>query len=202
MATATGELRRAHFSTESLRPVDRLPYYREVIVRTVAKCEIEPLDERFRFDASMLPGLGVARIAASPVRVTLTRQMAATCAELAKGRGVRAARLSAVKSDIMAHLTHPDLSVGAVAVRQGISEPYIRTLFQGEGTSFSDFVLSQRLARAHRMLTDPRFADRSVTSIAYDAGFGDLSYFDRCFRRRFGDTPSAIRANAANGAGK
>ena len=84
-----------------------------------------------------------------------------------------------------------------MAARQGISEAYVRKLFEGEGTSFTDFVLEQRLAHARRLLSDPRYADRSITSIATDAGFGDLSYFNRCFRRRFGETPSAVRAEAA-----
>jgi AraC-like DNA-binding protein len=46
------------------------------------------------------------------------------------------------------------------------------------------------------MLTDPRFADRSIASVAFDARFGDVSYFNRSFRRRFGVTPSEIRAEA------
>jgi AraC-like DNA-binding protein len=46
------------------------------------------------------------------------------------------------------------------------------------------------------MLTDPRLAARSITSIAFDAGFGDLSYFNRCFRRRYGATPSDVRSSA------
>ena len=44
------------------------------------------------------------------------------------------------------------------------------------------------------MLRDPRFVARSITSIAYDAGFGDLSYFNRTFRRHYGATPSDIRS--------
>ena len=43
---------------------------------------------------------------------------------------------------------------------------------------------------------DPRFADRSITSVSFDAGFGDVSYFNRSFRRRFGATPSEIRAKS------
>jgi AraC-like DNA-binding protein len=73
---------------------------------------------------------------------------------------------------------------------------YVRKLFESEGSSFSECVLGERLIRAHRMLTDPRFADRSIASAAFDAGFGDVSYFNRSFRRRFGATPSEIRAEA------
>jgi AraC-like DNA-binding protein len=39
-----------------------------------------------------------------------------------------------------------------------------------------DYVLDQRLALAYRGLHDPRLAGRTVSSIAHDAGFGDLSY--------------------------
>jgi AraC-like DNA-binding protein len=119
----------------------------------------------------------------------------------AQGRGVQAARLRALKADIAAHLGDAGLSAAGVARRQGISESYIRKLFESEHTSFSDFVLMQRLAGAHRLLTDPRNASRPVSAIAFDAGFGYLSYFNRCFRRRFGDTPSAIRADGRNRGG-
>jgi AraC-like DNA-binding protein len=63
----------------------------------------------------------------------------------------------------------------------------------------SDFVLMQRLTRAHRMLGDPAFAERSIGAIAYEVGFGDLSYFNRAFRRRFGATPSDVREAARRG---
>jgi AraC-like DNA-binding protein len=117
-------------------------------------------------------------------------------AAIAEGRGMRAARLRAIKADIAERLAQDDLTVAAVASRQRISGSYIRKLFESEGTSFSECVLSERLIRAHRMLTDPRFAGRSITSVAFDAGFGDVSYFNRSFRRRFGATPSEIRAEA------
>jgi AraC-like DNA-binding protein len=48
----------------------------------------------------------------------------------------------------------------------------------------------------HRMLSDPRLADRSIGSIAFDVGFGDLSYFNRTFRGRYGATPGEIRKSA------
>jgi AraC-like DNA-binding protein len=43
------------------------------------------------------------------------------------------------------------------------------------------------------LLSDPRLADRTIGSIAFDVGFGDLSYFNRTFRRRYGATPGEIR---------
>ena len=114
---------------------------------------------------------------------------------LADGRGIRAARLRAIKTDIEAHLANGDLSPAAVAARHGISDSYIRKLFEGEGTSFSDFVLLRRLARAHRMLTDRRWADRGIAWIAFESGFGDLSYFNRTFKRCYGARPSDVRAS-------
>jgi AraC-like DNA-binding protein len=98
-----------------------------------------------------------------------------------------------MRPPIEAHLSHADLSPAAVARRQRISDSYIRKLFEGEGTSFSEFVLVRRLVRARRMLTDRRWADRSIAWIAFESGFGDLSYFNRTFKRFYGTTPSEIR---------
>ena len=121
-------------------------------------------------------------------------------AQTARGRGVRAARLRAIKSDVLANLGDAALSIEAVARRHGITPRYLGMLFAGEETSFSQFVLAGRLERAHRMLRDPRFLDRQVSAIALACGFGDLSYFNRAFRRRYGATPSDVRAAARPGA--
>jgi AraC-like DNA-binding protein len=114
-------------------------------------------------------------------------------AAIANGRGVRAARLNAVKADIAANLTSRDLSVAAVALRQGVTPRYIHMLFDGEGTTFSQFVLAERLAYAHRLLLDSGHAHQSIGAIAYASGFGDLSHFNHAFRRHYGATPSEVR---------
>ena len=36
-----------------------------------------------------------------------------------------------------------------------------------------------------------------MSAIAYDAGFGDLSYFNRNFRHRYGATPRDVRKSRA-----
>jgi len=117
-------------------------------------------------------------------------------AEIARGRGVRVARLHAIKADAVANVAANWLSIDALAARHGVSPRYIRSLFQGEETTFTDFVLNQRLARAHARLTDPRLGARLISTIAFEAGFGDLSYFNHRFRQRYGATPSDIRAAA------
>ena len=79
---------------------------------------------------------------------------------------------------------------------------YVQRLFETEGTTFSAYLLGQRLALAQRMLSDPRYAGWSITAIAFEAGFGDLSYFARAFRSRYGATPSDFREAArSNGNG-
>ena len=44
------------------------------------------------------------------------------------------------------------------------------------------------------MLVDPSFAHLRVIDIVLAAGFGDVSHFNRLFRRRYGETPSDVRA--------
>ncbi|WP_309084968.1 AraC family transcriptional regulator [Chelativorans sp.] len=119
----------------------------------------------------------------------------------AAGRGLRAARLRAIKDDIIANLADESLSLEVIARRHGISPRYVRALFETEETSFTEFVLNARLARAYRMLTDHRLARHAISTIAFDAGFNDLTYFGRTFRRRYGMTPSDVRAQAIGGRG-
>jgi len=122
-------------------------------------------------------------------------------AVLAQGRGARAARLAALKRDIGEMLTEPGLSIGALAARHRISPRYVAALFADEHTSFSDFVRGQRLERAYRLLVNPLHARRSISELAYACGFNDLSYFNRCFRARYGTPPGALRREARNRVG-
>jgi AraC-like DNA-binding protein len=113
--------------------------------------------------------------------------------QVAASRGIRAARLQAIKADILQHIGSSDLTVVAVARRQSLSPRYVHMLLEAEGLTFSQFVLEQRLTRAYRMLKEPRLRLMSISMIAFSVGFGDLSYFNRTFRRRFGATPSELR---------
>jgi len=111
--------------------------------------------------------------------------------EIARQRGVRAARVEAIKADLVKNAA---LTIEQIAKRQGISPRYVQMLFEETGTTFSEFVLECRLDAAQRMLNSPRFAAWSILSIALEAGFSDLSHFNRRFKRRYRMTPSDMRS--------
>jgi AraC-like DNA-binding protein len=113
--------------------------------------------------------------------------------ELGGGRGVQAARLNAIRKHILSNLGDHRLSVQQVAAMQGVTTRYVQMLFESEGTTFSEFVLRERLAWTMRTLCDPASLSQTISTIALDAGFGDLSYFNRVFRRTYGETPSDAR---------
>ncbi len=147
-------------------------------------------------DMPALASPELQRLATAHVCDLVAMALGATrdAAEIAEGRGVRAARLRAIKADVLASLGRGDLSVTHVAKQHGVTPRYVQMLFEAEGTTFSGFVREQRLARARRMLTDPRCADQTISAIAYSVGFGDLSHFNHAFRRRYGASPSEVRA--------
>jgi AraC-like DNA-binding protein len=140
------------------------------------------------------PELGRVAVAHIYDLVALAVGAARDYRETAEKGSVRAARLQTIKADIAANLGDCELNVNSVAARHGVTSRYVQKLFASEGATFSEYVLGRRLAAAYRLLGDPRFARRSITSIAFDLGFSDLSYFNRTFRRRHDATPTEVRA--------
>jgi transcriptional regulator GlxA family with amidase domain len=52
----------------------------------------------------------------------------------------------------------------------------------------SQFIRTVRVERAADLLGD---GAGSVTEVAYSVGFNSLSYFHRCYRERFGASPTS-----------
>lgn len=140
----------------------------------------------------------LAATAAAHLRDLFALMIGATrdAAHIAEGRGLRAARMQSIKRFIAENLCEHRLGVDQVASRHGISPRSVQRMFEDEGTTFSEYVLDQRLDAAYRALTDAQDRNRTVVQIALDAGFGDLSYFNRRFRRRYGAPPSWFRRRA------
>jgi len=62
--------------------------------------------------------------------------------------------------------------------------------------SFASHVIELRLKEAFMLLTAQRGSRVRIADIALQSGFSDVSYFNRLFRSRFGETPSDVRAEA------
>jgi AraC-like DNA-binding protein len=122
-------------------------------------------------------------------------------ANVAYGRGMRAARLQAAKAFVARNIRRPDLSAKTVAMHLGVTPRYVHLLFETEDLSFNKFVVERRLLGVYEMLCDSRRSGRTIAATAFAAGFSDLSHFNRAFRRRFGATPSEAR-HAGRDAGK
>ena len=104
----------------------------------------------------------------------------------------------AVISHIKRNATDPELSVATVAAKFRISPRYVHKLFEQSDHSFAQLVLEERLQRC---AADLGFhgSQRSVSEIAYDSGFSDLSHFCRVFRKRFGMSARSFRASSSAG---
>ena len=107
---------------------------------------------------------------------------------------VAAAHLAAILEQVATHFQELELSVAAVAKCQGISPRYLHRLLETSGMSFTERVNELRLQQAFSLLAEARGTERRISDIALDAGFSDISHFNRLFRSRFGDTPSGVRA--------
>jgi AraC-like DNA-binding protein len=107
--------------------------------------------------------------------------------------GHGAVRLQLIQAHVLKRLRDGDLTIGSVAGQAGLTPKLVQRLFGTTGVTFSEFVLEQRLLLACRMLAVSGGHRGKIGAIAQEAGFGDLSYFNRSFRKRFGMTPSEWR---------
>lgn len=115
-----------------------------------------------------------------------------------EGGGLFATRIAAIRAEVEQHAADPNFSVHDVARKLDISPGYIRKLLASRQQRFSDLLRSTRLDAAHRMLRAPHFRQVDITEIALQSGFNDISYFNRCFKQRFGMTPSDVRNGSAH----
>ncbi len=111
----------------------------------------------------------------------------------ARRGGLRAVRLKAVLTILEKRFAEPDFSAHKLAAAAGLSERYVNELLYEAGASFTTRLTELRLRKAADLLTHAGGGGGRISDIAFDCGFNDLSYFNRCFRRRFGLTPSAAR---------
>jgi AraC family transcriptional regulator len=162
-------VRRAHFSVPRLPPSDTL-------VRLIAAAEMCRADP-----------LALEEVALWIAGTTVLAQEGASLQSASmrdEKRVSEAIRLIEEK---------PEEAVTLASLARTVAmSPYhfLRTFRAVAGVTPYQFILGQRLRQAAsrlRRTTDP------ITDIAFEAGFGDLSTFNRRFRRIMGITPGAWR---------
>ncbi len=96
-----------------------------------------------------------------------------------------------------AHLTEGDLTIANAALAFGLSDRYVRSLFEGNGETLSSYIQRRRLEGSARQLRDPLCGLRTVSTIAFDWGFNSLASYDRAFKARFDVSPGEYRVRSA-----
>ncbi|WP_264214559.1 helix-turn-helix domain-containing protein [Leisingera thetidis] len=89
------------------------------------------------------------------------------------------------------------LTVDSLAARTGLSRRQLQREFQESGTTFTECLTRTRLAAVAASLRHAARQGRRVpiAQIAYGAGFGDISHFNRVFRQRYGCAPRGFLSN-------
>jgi two-component system response regulator YesN len=86
-----------------------------------------------------------------------------------------------------------EITLEDIAREAGLSRYHFCRLFRHEtGSTFLEYLQSVRVRQAQALLADPYLR---ITEVAYTVGFGDLSHFDRTFRRMVGLSPREYRAS-------
>ena len=90
------------------------------------------------------------------------------------------------------------LTIRVLATHLGMPEYRLRRMInQGLGyKNFNAYLNDFRVKDARGILADPAQANRQITLIAVDLGYGSIATFNRAFKQLTGDTPSTFRKYA------
>lgn len=171
---------------------------------------------RFRFAAAMLPALRALTLPAAEVEVlaqggveaveeAAVRLVESVLAVMAGGGGSGAApgphearRIAAALRRIEDEAEEPLALADLAAVAAMSKYHFLRCFRRIAGVTPYELLLTTRLRRAAVRL---RNTELPVSTIAFEAGFGDLSTFNARFRALFGAAPRAWRAGRLSPAG-
>ncbi|MGH8221284.1 MAG: helix-turn-helix domain-containing protein [Steroidobacteraceae bacterium] len=114
------------------------------------------------------------------------------------GRRGASWRVRAALALIDSELADPDLDAKRIAAAQRISRRRLdEIMVTAIGTPLTAHIWQRRLEQAASDLLEPKLAAKTVTQIAFAAGFEDAAHFTRAFKRRHRCTPSAWRRRHA-----
>ena len=98
-----------------------------------------------------------------------------------------------IVADLSRRYHECDLAPAMLAEAHHISTRYLHALFHRSGTTFRNALIRLRLEHAALLLKDARLADVPIAVVGRWCGFAEATSFGRCFRRRYGTSPSSYR---------
>ena len=99
--------------------------------------------------------------------------------------------------DYMNQNFHKSVSLTEVAKLTNMTDVSFSRFFKTRtGITFMDSLLEMRLGHASRLLID---TTESISEVAYDCGFNNISNFNRLFKKKKGCTPKEFRENYSYG---
>lgn len=107
--------------------------------------------------------------------------------------------LAQIKAYIHEHLHHRNLGPMTVAAAFGVSTRTVHMLFESEPLTIGRYIRARRVEACRRTLETEGFSRVSLTDVALQWGFYDLSHMTRCFREEYGEPPRRflLRSNCS-----
>jgi AraC family transcriptional regulator, positive regulator of tynA and feaB len=105
----------------------------------------------------------------------------------------RSVMLSMMLDYIDRHADDPELSAATLAMKFHCSQRYVHKLFSTTGRSVGEHVNELRILACTRTLLDHAHRHATIAEIAFNAGFRDISHFNRLFKRSSGLAPREFR---------
>ena len=86
------------------------------------------------------------------------------------------------------NIDDPDLNIDKFVSQMGVSRMQLyRKINALTNMTVKEFVNDIRLKRAEQIFSEKNI---SISEVAYSVGFNDLSYFGKCFKRKYEMSPS------------
>ncbi|MEU0743609.1 AraC family transcriptional regulator [Streptomyces sp. NPDC006134] len=127
----------------------------------------------------------------------LVRALLVSAAHEERTRPVREALDDTLPARVLAyarrHLTDRDLTPERIAAEHAISVRRLYLVLGRAGISLEQWLITERLEAARRMLASARHDNLTVAAVAARCGFGSPSHFTRRFQAAYGLTPREWR---------
>ncbi|MFG3505553.1 helix-turn-helix domain-containing protein [Streptomyces sp. NPDC047821] len=194
-------------STTMLLDADRLGLPVETVVAASLNLRASPLHDLVLQHLRGLwrdPGTLEADPGAGALAGATTDLVRALLVSAAHGEGTPAVRsamddtlLTRVMAYARRHLTERDLTPERIAAEHAVSVRRLYLTLNEAGISLEQWLITERLKKARRMLASPAHTGLTVAAVAGRCGFASPSHFTRRFRAAYGESPREWRVRAS-----